>query len=311
MVYPSVQVYLDPPNWHQQPNHQQASTGTENPQLPPLSPVLYAGVGVGGAGAAAGSIRSGSMADRARLARLPLPEAALKCPRCDSTNTKFCYFNNYSLSQPRHFCKTCRRYWTRGGALRNVPVGGGCRRNRKNKSNNSKSPVTTAKQLGSSFTSVPSDIIAHLPQQTPQLPLLTSLHNLSQYNMGNIGLNFGGIQAQIGASGVGSGQNDVGFQIGSNSSMSSAILSAAGVQQFPFFEPPTGFYPFQNEGVETQSVLVGDNQLLSMTSNSRVSEQTTVKMDGHNEELNLSRPFLGIPENNQDWSGSNWTDPSA
>ncbi|KAG9156496.1 hypothetical protein Leryth_027610 [Lithospermum erythrorhizon] len=37
-------------------------------------------------------------------------------------NTKFCYYNNYSLSQPRHFCKTCRRYWTRGGALRNVPI---------------------------------------------------------------------------------------------------------------------------------------------------------------------------------------------
>ncbi|XP_073032075.1 uncharacterized protein [Primulina eburnea] len=50
------------------------------------------------------------------------------CPRCESTNTKFCYYNNYNLSQPRHFCKSCRRYWTRGGALRNVPVGGGSRK---------------------------------------------------------------------------------------------------------------------------------------------------------------------------------------
>jgi hypothetical protein len=39
-------------------------------------------------------------------------KVAIKCPRCDSPNTKFCYYNNYSLSQPRHFCKTCRRYWT-------------------------------------------------------------------------------------------------------------------------------------------------------------------------------------------------------
>ncbi|KAE8671501.1 Dof zinc finger protein DOF5.3 [Hibiscus syriacus] len=61
-------------------------------------------------------------------------QAALKCPRCDSPNTKFCYYNNYSLSQPRHFCKTCRRYWTKGGALRNVPIGGGCRKNKKLKS---------------------------------------------------------------------------------------------------------------------------------------------------------------------------------
>ncbi|OAY81455.1 Dof zinc finger protein DOF5.4 [Ananas comosus] len=52
----------------------------------------------------------------------------LRCPRCDSSNTKFCYYNNYNLTQPRHFCKTCRRYWTKGGALRNVPIGGGCRK---------------------------------------------------------------------------------------------------------------------------------------------------------------------------------------
>ncbi|KAL7130008.1 hypothetical protein ABFS83_13G105100 [Erythranthe nasuta] len=59
------------------------------------------------------------------------PPPHLKCPRCDSANTKFCYYNNYSLSQPRHFCKACKRYWTRGGTLRNVPVGGGCRKNKK------------------------------------------------------------------------------------------------------------------------------------------------------------------------------------
>ncbi|KAL0394516.1 UNVERIFIED_CONTAM: Dof zinc finger protein 1 [Sesamum latifolium] len=39
----------------------------------------------------------------------PQREQALNCPRCNSTNTKFCYYNNYSLSQPRYFCKTCRR----------------------------------------------------------------------------------------------------------------------------------------------------------------------------------------------------------
>ncbi|KAJ8755981.1 hypothetical protein K2173_024526 [Erythroxylum novogranatense] len=59
----------------------------------------------------------------------------LKCPRCDSTNTKFCYYNNYNLSQPRHFCKNCRRYWTKGGALRNIPVGGGSRKNNKRSTN--------------------------------------------------------------------------------------------------------------------------------------------------------------------------------
>ncbi|EPS61937.1 hypothetical protein M569_12856 [Genlisea aurea] len=61
----------------------------------------------------------------------PQHDQALKCPRCESTHTKFCYYNNYSLSQPRYFCKTCRRYWTKGGTLRNIPVGGGCRKNAK------------------------------------------------------------------------------------------------------------------------------------------------------------------------------------
>ncbi|KAE9608912.1 hypothetical protein Lal_00020154 [Lupinus albus] len=63
----------------------------------------------------------------------PHIEVAPNCPRCASTNTKFCYYNNYSLSQPRYFCKGCRRYWTKGGSLRSVPVGGGCRKNRRGK----------------------------------------------------------------------------------------------------------------------------------------------------------------------------------
>ncbi|KAL3631979.1 hypothetical protein CASFOL_024963 [Castilleja foliolosa] len=61
----------------------------------------------------------------------------LKCPRCDSANTKFCYYNNYNLSQPRHFCKNCKRYWTKGGTLRNIPVGGGSRKNAKRSSSSS------------------------------------------------------------------------------------------------------------------------------------------------------------------------------
>ncbi|CAI9779998.1 unnamed protein product [Fraxinus pennsylvanica] len=68
----------------------------------------------------------------------------LKCPRCDSTNTKFCYYNNYNLSQPRHFCKSCRRYWTKGGVLRNIPVGGGSRKNTKRSSSSAVAYSSTA-----------------------------------------------------------------------------------------------------------------------------------------------------------------------
>ncbi|GJY84913.1 DOF zinc finger protein DOF2.5-like protein [Tanacetum coccineum] len=66
-------------------------------------------------------------------------ERAVNCPRCKSTNTKFCYYNNYSLTQPRYFCKGCRRYWTQGGSLRNVPVGGGSRKNKRSLSSTSSS----------------------------------------------------------------------------------------------------------------------------------------------------------------------------
>ncbi|RRT64563.1 hypothetical protein B296_00034850 [Ensete ventricosum] len=81
---------------------------------------------------------SGGCKSTATASELSHPEQGLKCPRCDSSNTKFCYYNNYSLAQPRHYCKTCRRYWTKGGALRNVPVGGGCRKNKRSKSSTSR-----------------------------------------------------------------------------------------------------------------------------------------------------------------------------
>ncbi|MED6120855.1 hypothetical protein PIB30_024879 [Stylosanthes scabra] len=151
MVFPSIPLYLDPPtNWHQQqqPSHQQhhhhhqANGNESSSELLPQLPALQA------QGPQMGSVRPGPMGDRGQIAKISSggDQGTLKCPRCESSNTKFCYFNNYSLSQPRHFCKTCRRYWTRGGALRNVPVGGGCRRNKKTKrsSSHSKSPAAAA-----------------------------------------------------------------------------------------------------------------------------------------------------------------------
>lgn len=91
----------------------------------------------------------------------------LKCPRCDSTNTKFCYFNNYNKSQPRHFCKSCKRHWTKGGTLRNVPVGGG----RKNKR-----PKTSATATAAAATPTVTS--------SPATPTTSSITNRSNINMG-------------------------------------------------------------------------------------------------------------------------------
>ncbi|GKV35720.1 hypothetical protein SLEP1_g43950 [Rubroshorea leprosula] len=105
----------------------------------------------------------------------------LKCPRCDSTNTKFCYYNNYNLLQPRYFCKNCRRYWTKGGALRNIPVGGGSRKNNTKRSNNPKrqansapdsEPARIRKQPDSSTLSTPT------PASTSTTVTLHGVQNL-------------------------------------------------------------------------------------------------------------------------------------
>ncbi|KAL1818440.1 hypothetical protein ACET3Z_013309 [Daucus carota] len=56
------------------------------------------------------------------------PPQNLKCPRCDSEDTKFCYFNNNKSSQPRYRCKKCNRFWTQGGKLRDIPSSAAKRR---------------------------------------------------------------------------------------------------------------------------------------------------------------------------------------
>ncbi|PIA39081.1 hypothetical protein AQUCO_02700331v1 [Aquilegia coerulea] len=330
MVFPPVPVYLDPPNWQQQTNYQQGST-SDNPQhhhqqqLPPQQLLPPAG----GSGTT-GSIRPGSMADRARMAKVPQPEAALKCPRCESTNTKFCYFNNYSLSQPRHFCKTCRRYWTRGGALRNVPVGGGCRRNKRSKSSSSKSPSIGDRQSGpGSTSSVPSnssnsDILGHMQHQQPQqFPFMPSLHHLSDYGAADMGLNFGGIQSQMVAQTGGGSRSDMDFQVGGNSVGGNNILSSGGpeqwrLQQFPFLagleQQSSGLYPFEGDSAQHAPYGGAAGQLRARAPSSMAMQGqfTPVKMEDSNQGLNLSRQFLGIPGNDQYLGGGNaWTDLSG
>ncbi|KAL6507420.1 hypothetical protein OROGR_023615 [Orobanche gracilis] len=97
-------------------------------------------------------------------AQPPEPER-LPCPRCDSPNTKFCYYNNYNFSQPRHFCKSCRRYWTRGGTLRDIPIGGGTRKNAKR----CRTGTTSSASVASVFSSTHHDGFRHFPTAASQL----------------------------------------------------------------------------------------------------------------------------------------------
>ncbi|XP_031281776.1 cyclic dof factor 1-like [Pistacia vera] len=99
------------------------------------------------------------------------PDKILPCPRCNSMDTKFCYYNNYNVNQPRHFCKNCQRYWTAGGTMRNVPVGAGRRKNK------------------SSSTSYYRQIMISEALRTVQANVANGVHNPS-FGNGTV-LNFG------------------------------------------------------------------------------------------------------------------------
>ncbi|ESQ36136.1 hypothetical protein EUTSA_v10008140mg [Eutrema salsugineum] len=273
----------------------------------------------------------GSMAERARQAKAPPPEGALKCPRCDSINTKFCYYNNYNLTQPRHFCKGCRRYWTRGGALRNVPVGGGCRRNsKKGKNGNSKSSSSSSKQ-SSQTVNTPSSSSGQL-RTNHQFPFLPTLHNLTQ--LGGIGLNLaatnGNNQAphQIGSSlmndlgflHVGNGRNTSAPITGNihdsnnNNNENNLMASAGSLSPFALFDPTTGLYAFPNEGN------IGNNVGVSFSStsmvDSRAYQTAPVKMEEQPNLVNLSRPVSGLTSpgnqtNQYFWNNSDFSGPSS
>ncbi|CAN0854078.1 Dof zinc finger protein DOF2.4 [Linum grandiflorum] len=353
MVFSSIPVYLDPPNWHHhhQSNnplvqHDQgggggggASASYEAPpplpqqhqhhqhQLPPLPAQQLMPHG-GGAGAGVGaSIRPGSMADRARLAKVPQPEPGLKCPRCESTNTKFCYFNNYNLTQPRHFCKTCRRYWTKGGALRNVPVGGGCRRNKKSSSSSKGNKTSGGGGGGSSGSGtstssaatagggggggggvgmiLPSEIMGHLPHHHQLPPFLA--HQFGAGSSHHLGMNYGG-----GGSG-GGGEMGL-FQMGGGSSSNNSGM----VHQFPFFETAAAagnLYggSFQNEGMMSGGTGTGTSNSASRVNAQLAAHQVKPELQGVN--LVTRPPFADSDSSNQYWggrgggnAGASWTD---
>ncbi|KAF7809786.1 dof zinc finger protein DOF3.4 [Senna tora] len=123
----------------------------------------------------------------------PPPEQEhLPCPRCDSTNTKFCYYNNYNFSQPRHFCKSCRRYWTHGGTLRDIPVGGGSRKNAKRSRTTASSSSSAAASPSSVNVTAVSSASTHHHQDHP-LPTTPVFVPISANQGGS--LPFGGVDS--------------------------------------------------------------------------------------------------------------------
>ncbi|EFJ35120.1 hypothetical protein SELMODRAFT_29567, partial [Selaginella moellendorffii] len=53
-----------------------------------------------------------------------LPDNVYQCPRCQSYNTRFDYYNNEKRDQPRFACRACKKQWTQGGKIRAASSGG-------------------------------------------------------------------------------------------------------------------------------------------------------------------------------------------
>ncbi|XP_073012306.1 dof zinc finger protein DOF3.6-like isoform X1 [Typha latifolia] len=114
---------------------------------------------------------------------IPAKAAPLRCPRCDSSNTKFCYYNNYSRSQPRHYCRACRRHWTAGGTLRDVPLGG-ARKSKRRKISESPAAAAATPEVSFESGSVP------MMLRPLQLPLMGSSSPSLADEFGSDGLDF-------------------------------------------------------------------------------------------------------------------------
>ncbi|XP_018489307.1 dof zinc finger protein DOF1.1-like isoform X1 [Raphanus sativus] len=265
----------------------------------------------------------GYMAERARQPKAPRPEAAQNCPRCNSINTKFCYYNNYNPTQPRHYSKACRRYWTDGGKLRDIPEGGRRRRNsKKNKNGSSKSPSSSS-ILPSPTVNAPSSSSGQLGTNH-QFPFLPTLQHLTQ--LGGIGLNLAaangnnqahqygaGLMNDLGFLHVGDGRNNVAPVTGNihdndNNNGENNLMGSGG---FTLFDPTSGLHAFQNEGNIRNNVSFSPTSMVD----SRIYQTGPVNMEEQPDLVSLSGPVSGLtPPVNQInqyvWKNSDFSDPS-
>nr|QYF06665.1 Dof [Betula platyphylla] len=104
----------------------------------------------------------------------PPHDQALKCPRCESTHTKFCYNNNYNLSQPRYFARPVEGIGPKEAPLGTFLSAVDARKNKKfsvKKSNDQ--PMTHQNHPGSSSSHNPTDLQLSFPEA--QLSHLTNI----------------------------------------------------------------------------------------------------------------------------------------
>ncbi|XP_010461565.1 PREDICTED: dof zinc finger protein DOF1.6-like [Camelina sativa] len=155
----------------------------------------------------------------ASTAAYPPPNLAepLPCPRCNSNTTKFCYYNNYNLAQPRYFCKSCRRYWTQGGTLRDVPVGGGTRRSSSKRHRSFSSTATSSSSSSSVITTTQEPATTEASQTKGSSSSVISGHGVGGFaSLLGLGSGSGGSDYEFGYSyGYGLEEMSIGYLGGS------------------------------------------------------------------------------------------------
>ncbi|CAK9136331.1 unnamed protein product [Ilex paraguariensis] len=189
---------------------------------------------------------------------LKKPDKIIPCPRCNSMDTKFCYYNNYNVNQPRHFCKNCQRYWTAGGTMRNVPVGSGRRKNKSAAASHyCQIIVSEALQAAQADpangihhpTLKPNGTVLTFGSDAPLCKSMVSVLNLAEKSQNHVGNGFHGPEQSIPDS-CGGGENGDDQSGGSSSSASNltekgsnAGLQDSMIKNFQVFPSPVQCIP--------------------------------------------------------------------
>ncbi|KAJ7968514.1 Dof zinc finger protein [Quillaja saponaria] len=88
--------------------------------------------------------------------------------------------------EPLNCPRACKRHWTKGGTLRNVPVGGGRKNKRVKRSNTSTSATTSTTTITNPISSLDNRLNTHMEIQIPQQRHSLSLSLGDQKNLSGV-----------------------------------------------------------------------------------------------------------------------------
>nr|GMC48935.1 dof zinc finger protein DOF1.2-like [Ipomoea batatas] len=102
------------------------------------------------------------------------------CCKKESYDTKFRYFNNYNVNQPRYYCRTCRRHWTHGGAQHDIPRGGRSHKGKRSTRRHENQRIQLAPPSLPQLQPLnPSTIVAPPPFISPMVPPMMTPYHVS------------------------------------------------------------------------------------------------------------------------------------